>query len=52
MAVACGQDMDVPEIILKGDILGSPFDGLDACVHGAKMSTPGAVRSGCKKPTS
>ena len=50
-AVACGQDMDVPEMILYGTILLSldNLDGLIASDQAAKMSTPGAVRSGCIK---
>ena len=50
-AVAWGQHMDVPEIILYGTILLSPsvLDTVSAFDQAAKMPTPGAVKSGCEK---
>lgn len=48
-AVACGQDIDVPEIILYSVFLESltPLDTVAIGDHAARISTPGAVRSGC-----
>ncbi len=50
-AVACGQDMDVPEIILYGTTLVSPSIPVtvEASDHAAIISAPGAVKSGCTK---
>jgi hypothetical protein len=44
----CGQDMEVPESILK---LTDPMadDTAAAGVHAAKMLTPGAAMSGCTR---
>ena len=41
--------MDVPEMILYGTTLVSPGTPvkLEAPVHAARMSTPGAAMSGC-----
>lgn len=46
---ACGHDMDVPEIMLYGTTLVSPSSPVTvvAIDHAARMSTPGAVKSGC-----
>ncbi|KAF2297646.1 hypothetical protein GH714_001872 [Hevea brasiliensis] len=46
--LACGQDMDVPEIILNFAILESPKEEEGGATgdQAAWMSTPGAVRSG------
>jgi hypothetical protein len=48
--VACGHAMDVPEMMLYAanlSALGSPISG-DSGVHAARMSIPGADRSGCR----
>lgn len=44
--------MDVPDIILYGTTLVSPFHPVTVLSsdHAATMSTPGALRSGYKKP--
>ena len=46
-----GQDIDVLEIILYGTILVSPSTHVTvvASDQAAKISTPGAVKSGCIK---
>lgn len=43
--------MDVPEMMLNDTILGSSGNpvALVASDHAARISTPGAVRSGCEK---
>ena len=48
-AEACGQDIDVPDIMLQGTLLLSSFTLVtgDTRDHAARMSTPGAVKSGC-----
>ena len=48
--VAWGQDMDVPDIMLYGTTLLSPTNPVTvvASDQDATMSTPGAVKSGCK----
>lgn len=49
-AVACGQDMDVPESKLYVTTLLSPSDPVTVVPsdQAARMSTPGAVISGCR----
>lgn len=48
-AVACGHDIEVPEIILYFVVLESltPLDTDATGDHAARISTPGAVKSGC-----
>lgn len=52
-AVACGQDIDVPEIILYIVFLESitPVETGAMGGHAARISTPGAVKSGCMHPS-
>ena len=45
-AVACGQDIDVPETMLNFKIL-IPLCG-SMGVHAARICTPGAAKSGCR----
>lgn len=49
--VTCGQDIDVPESMLSGTNLLSPFLPETGAIsdHAAKIFIPGAVKSGCNK---
>lgn len=48
-AVACGQDIEVPDLMLYNTLLLSPFipESGAAGDHAARIPTPGAVISGC-----
>lgn len=48
-AVACGQDIEVPDLMLYKTLLLSPFipERGAAGDHAARIPTPGAVISGC-----